>query len=880
MQEHHPPTFYQKLLKWFCHPSFYEELEGDLFEHFYSDYEEKGLQYARRRYKTEVIKLFRPSVIKNISLNFLTITPAMFKNYLKMSFRNLWKHKDSSIINILGLTVGITGCLLIAIYVQDELKYDQFHPDKDQLYRIYVEAERSSIQEINAISSPMFAATLEGYPEVDYAFRMFEVLGKRLFTQGEESFLEDKAFFAEPEVFDFFHLPLKYGDSKTALSEPNTVVLTEQLANKYFGDTDPIGQELSIQGNQVKVSGVLESLSPHFHLDFNFLFSFEDLNNMVSQERMQSWIWQDFATYFKMKEGTDSEQLEAKLQAFAEETIHPITLEREYLYTPYIQAVKDIYLYSGSFKRDIAIKSNHIYVKGLIGIGFFLLLIACINFINLATAKAVRRSKEVGVRKTSGAIKSQLIVQFITETAVIVSIALLFALVLTIIFLPQINVFSEKELSIFNYFKPQYGLLLLSFVLIVSILAGSYPAFILSGFKPADALKSARLSASNHVGFLRNGLIVLQFSLSILLIISVLIVSQQVSYLAKKDLGFNEEALMFFQLRGSLYDNIEEVSDEWLRLPQVEAVSACFGVPGDIISGDMLMIPGPERKTHPVRLFNVDHNYISTMQLEVIAGRDFSKKQSTDESQAFILNETAIKAFGLGNSPEEAIGKPIEWDMWHYPDSIKRGRIIGVVKDFNYESLHATVTPAMIQIYPESNRTLVLRTQTENLSQTIAEVERVWDSFDTGFPLDYQFVDSRLAAMYKKEQSWNTLLWIGTILAIFIASIGALGLAVYAIEQRRKEIGIRKVLGASVGQIVSLVSKHFLLLILLALVIASPLTWYFMNDWLDNFAYRIHIQWWIFPIAGLVALLVGAVTVGTQGFFAALKSPVNSIRNE
>lgn len=805
----------------------------------------------------------------------------MLKHHFKIALRNLWRQRLSSTINILGLVIGLAGCLLIGLFVHDEWQFDRHHPAGDQVYRIFASRYGNDGEATWAGTSPAIGPTLKtDFPEVAQTLRLHQVRSKQLFEKGENSYLEEKGLLAESAIFDFFYLPFRYGSPDGALEEPNTVVLTAQLAGKFFGNENPVGETLQIGGDEVRVNGVLEPLSPHFHLDFNFLLSFQEVINAVSEERINSWIWQDFANYVKLNPETDVDRFAAKLPAFVEKHAHPQTKERGFYYYLHLQPLTDIHLHSAHFTNDMAVRGNARYVNGLAIVGLFLLLIACINFINLTTARAVRRAKEVGVRKVAGAVRSQLALQFVSEAVLIVGIAMFVAIQLTNLALPYLNDFTGKELA-FPILSS--SLLLTSIVgltLLTGLLAGIYPAFVLSGFRPSIALKGGQVQPDGHVKWLRQGLVVVQFTLSILLIIGVTVIFRQLNFLKHSDLGFDREQLLYFQMRGNLFQNFETTKAEFLKVPGVTSVSTCFGIPGDIVSGDDIIVPAPERKNLPARIFNVDHEYIATVGMEVIAGRDFSKDIKTDASEAFIINETAVQTLGLGNTPEEAIGKPLEWQMWTDQDTIKKGRVIGVVKDFNYESLHQAVQTTVLHIYPDAYWKMALRINTDDLAGVISNLKQTWNRFETGYPLDYQFVDESFGAMYKEEQKLSSMLWVFAILAIFIACIGAFGLATYAIEQKRKEIGIRKILGASVTSIVKLLSKDFLILVVIALVLASPIAWYTMNQWLADFAYRINIEWWMFALSGLIALLIAGLTIGGQSIRAALANPVEALREE
>ncbi len=882
MKDIHPPKFFERLLKWYCHPSLLEELEGDLEENFYRDIERRGSSFAKRRYRKEVIKLFRPSVIKNFSTNiFSPISPGMFRNYLKVAFRNLLKNRESSLINILGLTIGLTGCILIGLFVQDELKFDKFHPDKDQLYRVYTESYGAVGERTMASTSPRMApAFKEEFPEIEGSLRIYRTREKYLFKNEDQEYFEEKGIIVDASFFDFFHVPFLYGTPATILEDQNSVVLTQSLSKKYFGEGDPVGKDITINGRATQVTAVLEDPSPHFHLEFDFLYPFAGLAKNVPKERMQSWIWQDFMSYIKVHPKTDIDALQAKLHQYIEKEAHPQTKEMNFHYYPYLQSVQDIHLYSSNFRNDIAVRSNHIYIKGLIAIGAFLLLIACINFINLTTAKAMQRAKEVGVRKTSGALRSQLAFQFVGEATLVAALATILAMIITTGFIPYLNDFANKSIQVTWFLNPIIGIIILGSVLLTGIIAGAYPAFVISGFKPIDALKAGFYNPQGKTDWFRKSLVILQFGLTILLIICVLIVSQQINLLAKKDLGFNKEELLYFPMRGKMYRNMESVKTEFSKIPAVKSVSIGFGIPGDIVAGDGIIIPGEDRRELSARVFCVDHDFIPTMGMELLAGRNFSEEITTDASEAFIINETAIASYELGNSPEDVIDKPLEWNMWNEKDSVKRGRIIGVVKDFHYASLHEAVQPAVLHIYPGAYWKVAMRVNSENMDGTIAAIEKTWNDFNTGYPIDYKFVDEGFGEMYEAEQKWSTLTWVATFLAIFIATIGTFALATYMAERRRKEIGIRKILGASTSVIIGLMSKNFIWMILIALLIASPLAWYLMDIWLAGFAYRVPIHWWIFPVAGLGAIFIAIVTVGSQSLRAAMGNPVNSLRDE
>ncbi|MBX2874634.1 MAG: ABC transporter permease [Saprospiraceae bacterium] len=882
-----PPKWGRRWLRWYCPSALLEEIEGDLLEAFERNIEARGIRFARRHYIIDSIRFFNPTTFEKArslgrrSAPFYQNHLSMFRNYLKIAVRNLWRYKENTTINLMGLTVGLTGFLLIGLFVWDEWKFDQYHPHKDRIFRVIADRTSGDGNSGYASTSPAVGPTFkQDFAEVEQTLRLFQLRQKILFDNGTDSFLEDDGFFAEGSIFDMFHLPLAHGDPTTALEKPNTVVLSTPLAQKYFGEENPVGKTMQVNNNELTVTGVLEPLLPHFHLKFDFLFSFEDLLADVSKERIQSWVWQDFYNYVRFKEGSSVEQFEAKLPAFVEEYAHPTTKKMGFHYYLDLQPLTDIHLHSSTLRNDKIVAGNYRYVTGLAYVGFFLLFIACINFINLTTAKAIRRSKEVGIRKTAGARRVQLAMQFFSEAILVVIIAMVLAANLARFILPYLNDFAGKQISFPIYTNLTVIGLLLGLCLATGLLAGAYPAMVLSGFRPLQALKNMQFRPGTRQEWLRKSLIVVQFTVSTLLIICVLIVFQQVQFLNQQDLGFQKEQLIHFPMRGSIFSKQDVVRQEFSQVPGVVSASIGFGIPGDIVSGDNIIVPGEDRQTLPARIFTIDHDYIKTMGMEVIAGRDFNKDISTDADEGFIINETAVHTLGIADSPAEAIGKPLEWEMWVQGDTIKKGRVIGVVKDFHYNSFHQVVQTSVLHIFPGAYWKVALRLDGQNMGETLAAIEEVWDSFDSGYPIDYQFVDASFGEMYVAEQKLSKIFWVFTLLAIFIACMGAFGLATYAAERRQKEIGIRKVLGASVEGIVGLLSRDFLQLVFIALLIASPIAWYFMKEWLADFAYRIDIHWWIFALAGVLALGIAFFSVSAQSLRAALANPVNALRDE
>ena len=806
----------------------------------------------------------------------------MFKNYLKTAIRNLLRYKGFAIINISSLTIGIIGCLVIGLFVWDEWQYDKNIPGGENVYRVYEQRKDNDNITYAAISAPAFASFLERtYPEVDTTTRMLMSIDKFLMEVGEKRNYEEKGWFVESSFFQVFPLKFSKGDPATALNEPKTIVLTEELSKKYFNNEDPINKTLYIDKDTVTVKGVLAKLPDHFHLDFHYLVSLQTTG--IPKERMERWTWHQFYTYVKLKPGTNVQQLQDKFQAHMKKEIFPTLTQAGSTFLPFFQPLKDIHLQSADFIYDNAVRGNQTYVKALTIIALFVLVIACFNFVNLATARSFRRAKEIGVRKVIGAERKQLIMQFIGETILLSVLSMLLAIVATILIVPLLNQFTGKSIQFNPFANPILGLIILAAGIVIGMIAGIYPALVLSGFQPIKVLKNMKLVGSGSGAWLRQALVVIQFSLSVLLIVSTTIVYRQTQFLNKTDIGFNKEQVVYFQVRGDLEKNLEAFKSELKRSPGIVSITSGYGLPGDLYAGDGVKTTGADgEKDRSANVFIGDHDYAKTLGLRIIAGRDFSKDMATDENEAFLINETAVKEWGFG-TPGKAIGQKISWDKWSPKDTlnkVKRGQVIGVVEDFHYKSLHEKVTASVIQIYPQVVFAVAVKLKTADIKKTIAYINNAWGKFVPGFPLDYKFMDETYAKMYKAEAKLSDLLWIFTVMAIVVGCMGLFGLAAFSAEQRTKELGIRKVLGANAFDIVGLLSKNFLVLVMIASLIAFPIAWWAMNSWLKDFPYRVSISWWVFGIAIIAALAVALLTVSFQAIKAALTNPVKSLRTE
>jgi putative ABC transport system permease protein len=801
----------------------------------------------------------------------------MIRNYFKIAYRNLIRHKSFSFLNILGLTLGLTACLLIALFVWDERSFDKFIPEGDRIYRVYYQVTNNEGTSVIATTPPVFTTILQqNFAGVESTVRVLNHSGKELFEVGDRESYEERGVFADPAFFDFFPLSFTYGSSVKALDGPTSIVLSQPMAQKYFGNENPVGKQILVDKQPFQVTGVFVS-NPKFHLQVNYILPMSATG--LSAEQLQSWSTYSHNNYIKLKEGTNVASLEAQFRHFTQ----PYIKDDVSTFLPIFQPLHKIHLYSSAFKYDMAIRGNITYVNALTIIALFILLIACFNFVNLATAKSLQRAKEVGVRKTIGATRKQLMVQYISETVLLAFISVILSAAFTYFLLPTLNRFTEKSISFDLFSNPLVVPVLLLLALLVGILAGFYPALVLSGYQPVQVLKGTLVGETNpgKTPWLRHTLVIIQFSLSILLIISAIVVITQVNYLHNKNLGFTKEQVLFFPMRGdNMFNNHQTFKNELLKSSIVSSVSIGYGFPGDMFGDGLMTAPvaGVEKKIKATQMM-VDHDYIPTLGLQLVAGRNFSKEMATDKDAAYIINETAAKELGFA-VPSQALGQTLLWNTWRKPDVVKRGQVIGVVKDFNYKSLYDKMEPAVLQIYPEAYWKVAVKLRTAHIATALPHVQAVWNKFSPDYPIEYRFLDESFQQMYKAEDKLKSLLWIFTSITVFVACLGLFGLAAYAAERRKKEIGIRKVLGASVESLVLLLSKEFVKLVALALLLATPLAWYAMDSWLQDFAYRIDLDWWIFVLAGVLALLIALLTVSFQSIKAALMNPVKYLRNQ
>lgn len=805
----------------------------------------------------------------------------MIKNYLKIALRNLARYKQMTLINILGLAVGMAACVLILLFVQYELSYDRYHEKADRIYRLSREFYNSDgvtglhLGHLAPPFEPLLAEDFSGI--IQSSARLLSYSPLMTYEEGEVQIVEEDFFFAESEVFKIFTFPFVEGDPATALSEPNSVVLTESAARKYFGDEEPMGKTLIYdQEVDMKVTGVMEDVPDNSHFHFDMLASFGTVENYFGQEYMMSnWGSNNYSTFILLPEGYDPAELEAQFPDFIDKHVTGDSEVPASQWTAlHLWPLTDIHLYS---HLDSEIEANgdiaYIYIYTIIAL--FILVIACINFINLTTARATRRAKEVGVRKVMGAEKASLVRQFLSESVLISLFSLALAILLVTLALPYFTNFVNKQLTFDIVANPFLLLLLVSIILIVGIVSGSYPAFYLSAFQPARILRNSRGNQRGNA-FLRSGLVVLQFVISIALVIGVITVERQLDYVKSKPLGFNQENLVVLRVSDDMYQQYEELKARLLSQPGVSDVTLTSRVP----SGRLLDSQGGEVEVNGemqginFRLadVHVDHDFVNSFGIDLVAGRNFDINRASDSTEAFIINEAAVRAIGY-DSPEDAIDKKIRYGG-------QDGFIIGIAQDFHFESLHQPISPVIFMITSGRASNLVARVQAGAMDETLSYFKDQWSYLMPGHPFNYYTVGDRFQDQYDAEDRLSQVVQFFSILAIFIAALGLVGLASYTAEQRAKEIGIRKVLGASVSQLLLLLTRSFSKLILVAFLIACPLAYFFMNQWLDTFAYRNTLSIWSFILAGIAALVVAWITVGSQTISTATRNPVQSLRDE
>lgn len=800
----------------------------------------------------------------------------MFRNYFKVAIRNILKYKFFSAINIAGMTIGVTACLLLLLYVGDELRYDQFHRDADRIYQVGLHGKIAG-QDIRTATTcpPMAAALASDIPEVEAATRIIPWFGRPAVKYDDKAFTEEKVFFADSNFFDFFSFVLLEGDPKTALQKTKSVLLTPAIASKYFGNEPALGKLLTM-GNEnetYKVTGIIQEAPSSSHIHFNIVVS------SVGEFKDQIWLNNFMYTYYKLKPNTSSATVDEKFVALVNKYIGPeierfmgLSLkqmqEQGGAYGYYSTKLTDIHLHSTS-TGDLEPGGSMMYVYFFFSIGVFIIVIACINFMNLSTARSAGRAKEVGLRKTLGSLRGQMIGQFLAESTLYSLVAVVLSLVACYLLLPSFNLLSGKILTMDVLFSPAFIGGALALILLVGIIAGSYPAFYLTSFNPVEVLKGKVRAGMKSQG-VRSVLVVMQFALSIFLIIFTVVVYQQITFMQEKNLGLDKQNILILNNTGRLGDNAEAFRNALKQLGNVSHVSYTNNrFPG--VNNTTVFRAGGSEQDHIMGVYYADYDHQQVMRFELKEGRYFSSDFPSDTT-AILLNEAAVKEFGYQNP----IGEEILYR--EEGEKLSRLKVIGVIKNFNFESFKDDVRPLSVRLTKTANNLLVR--YEGNPQELITAVEKLWKQQSNNEPFEYTFMDESFDELFRTEQRMGQVFSIFSGLAILIASLGLFALAAFTAEQRTKEIGIRKALGADVVGLTLLLSREFTKLVLIAFVPAAALGWYISNEWLDGFAYRIEVSPMVLVLSGVAAVVVAWVTVSYQSIRTAMANPVKSLRYE
>jgi putative ABC transport system permease protein len=803
----------------------------------------------------------------------------MLRHFFKIAWRNLMKRKLYSFINIAGLTIGMACCVLITLYVLNELSYDRYHTKRDRIYRV-VQTFRSVQKGENPGPptpedfqvwgcAPVGAALQADYPEIEKVVRFMSPVSV-LLQHGDNRIQQDNLLFMDSTAFDVFSWKMLNGDPHTALIAPNTIVLTRTVARKLFGSSNPVGQSLRADnGGNLLVTGVMEDVPPNSQFTFNGLISMATAREQQSGI-FSAWGYVDFYTYLLLKDNTNIEHIQAQATAFVKKH-NP----DDKGYAVSFEKMTDAYLHSVASRQPGPTGSlTNVYLFSCIAV--FIMLIACINFMNLSTARSLERAKEVGIRKVLGVKPSSLMGQFLAESVLLSIAAGIIAIVLASAGISLIGKLSGKDFSSVNLFSLRISLGVAAFSIITGLIAGIYPAWFLAGFKAISVLKGKFNPSGNGIS-LRKVLVVFQFTVSIVLIAGTIIVFNQLAYVDRRDLGFRKDQMLILNFEGDndVEQHIETIKTAIAKQPGVVSVTSSRAVPGEFLpnAGTRIEMPDGKMGDQEPLIYEIDFDFIPTYHIPLVAGRNYSRAFQTDSAQSIVINEAAARLYGYQH-PADAVGK--KFDQWG-----RKGTIIGVVKDFNFRSLHQAVEPLTLRYgYPYSLNRISVSVKGDNLPATIAGLKSTWDRMAPQRPFLYHFLDQSFSGQYEADQHFGRLFTFFSCLAIFIACLGLFGLSTFMAQQRVKEIGIRKTLGSSQTNIVMLLSKDFVKLILVAIIISVPLCWWVMNDWLQGFAYRIHIGPAVFIESGLIALAVAVATMTWQSLKAAMGNPINALRND
>lgn len=890
-----PPRWADRLLELFCAPHLLEEIQGDLYERFQRQVQLFGLHSARQQYIWAVLSFIKPFALKRKPKPYSNPSlfhPAMLQNQFKIAWRNLWNHKATAAINLLGLTLGISACLVLGVVIHFELSFDRFHPDQERIYRVVGQAKfgkEGAFNPIGFVPRAVPAALREEIQDLEVVATFHNMESAVLVPQAgrdpknfpSRNMDKDPAqiVLAEQEYFDIFSYEWLAGDPNAALSEPYRVVLTEPKARMYFGEGDLksfLGRELVYRDSiRATLSGVIKPWAQHTDLGFTDFVSAASIRaSFLKQEiNLDEWtdIWSASQVFVKRSKASDEAKLGTQLKTFSQRHFGPKAGTGDFVVNLQLQPISDLH-FNRAYMDNYSRKAHLPTLYGLTGVALFILIIAAINFINLSTAQATRRSREVGMRKVLGSSRSSLIGQFMSETLILTSLSMVVALLVANPILQSLRSFIPAGVH-FTLFNPTVMLYLLGITLLTVFLAGFYPAVILSAYRPALVLKGATALAGSSRSYLRKGLIVFQFTVSLVFIIGTLMVGRQLNFMRNKDLGFSADQVIMINTK---HDDKSLVLAEKVRqIAGVKQVAMQWSAPlSEWYSLTNLKYKREAEKEVEVSGKMGDANFIPLYQLKLVAGRNYRPSDTLTE---LVINQSLVKSMGF-KKDAEALGQLLNLNGRDYP-------VVGVVADFHENSLHAPIRPTFIAYIPSMSKNLGVKLNTAGQSMGEAKVvldkiQKAWLAVYPDDKFEYTFLDDAIANLYRGEQKISILVNTAAAIAVLISCLGLLGLATFTAEQRTKEIGVRKVLGASISSIVLLLSRDFVLLVGIAILIGSPIAWWGLRKWLDHFAYRVQLEWWVFALAGIMAVGIALLTVSFQSLKAAIRNPVESLKAE
>ncbi len=864
-----PPRAFLKFFRWYCHPYLVDNIEGDLIENYRQRLRKGSKAKADLKFILDVLMLFRPGIIRPRPGSEILNPYDMYKNYLKIAFRVFDRERMYSLINVCGLALGFTCCLLIYLFVSDELDYDRFHRDADRIYRVSSAYMRQGRWEPYASNAWRTAELIKkNYPEVEQLVRITADDGQ-VFEYSDKRILETRIAWVDDSFLKIFTFPLVQGNPEKALTGPNKVIISESIAQKYFGSENPIDKVFKVDDNhfELQVSGVMPDMPSNSHFHFDFLISGETLRQIVPEDLYTEVGWDSQRVYAKLAAGTDIAQLESTFPAFIDKNLDYL---KSNTFKLFLQPLLSIHLES-NIGSELESNGSLIRIYTFSIIAVFILIIACVNYMNLTTAKSLRRAKEVGMRKVMGAKRPDLFNQFLIESFLMTAAAVVIALVLFAIFLPDFNQFSGKDIARSVLLDPRIAFgLLISFVLI-GLVTGMYPAFMLSSFSPLSNLKKASHAGGN--GFLmRKGLVIVQFIITISLIAASAIVFNQWTFMKTKSLGINDDLVISLPLQTMDRRKVDALTNELLGNAALTKVGySNLSMPGWIRNSTDYRaqdVNVDEEVNKTMKVIRIDDVFFQAIEADIIEGRNFSRHSPAD-SGAIIINQSAVAQLGW----KDAVGKWIDVGRMHYT-------VVGVVKDFHFESLHRKIPPTMFWYQPMNVNYAYIKLAKDNISEALAHIQRVYPKFEPKRDFAFTFLRDDVKRQYVAEEKFTQVFSVFTVLAIVVACLGTFGLISFTAERKSKEIGIRKVLGASVGSVSFMLVREFVVLLVVASVVAWPLTWYFLNSWIDGFIYRISINAVPFILATVLATVIVLMTTGFRAFRAAVANPVESLRSE